>query len=118
MKIKIKRIYEKSEESDGYRVLVDRLWPRGISKDSVKIDSWNKEIAPSSTLRKWFGHATEKFDEFKEKYMEELAHNPEADVFKEKVRAIAEKRAVTLLFAAKDVEHNQAVVLAEYLNKI
>ncbi len=113
--IKIKRIYEKSSKDDGFRILVDRLWPRGIKKENARIDLWMKEIAPSDELRKWFSHKKERWQEFKRKYREEL---------KEKARLITEIKklesehgTVTLLFSAKDVEHNNAVVLLEVIKE-
>lgn len=112
MEIQIKRVYEAPSEKDGYRVLVDRLWPRGISKEKASLDLWAKEIAPSSELRKWFSHEPEKFEEFKAKYEEELSSNEKLSDF---LSAIKDKEKVTLLFGAKDREHNQAVVLAEFL---
>ena len=116
MMIKIKRVYEKPEDSDGYRILVDRLWPRGISKQDAKIDEWLKEIAPSTGLRKWFSHDVKKWKEFKERYSKEL------DDIKETVRRLKnlEKRKgkITLLYAARDTEHNNAGALLEYLNEM
>ena len=113
MPIHLKRAYEEPEENDGYHVLVDRIWPRGVSKDQLKLDEWMKEIAPSDDLRKWFGHDPEKFEEFRKRYKKELARNSES------VRKLAEMAGdqdLTLVYGAKDTEHNQAVVLKEYLN--
>ncbi|SDE47565.1 Uncharacterized conserved protein YeaO, DUF488 family [Pricia antarctica] len=110
--IKTKRIYEDPSDDDGYRILVDRIWPRGVSKEDAKLDDWNKNIAPSDKLRKWFDHDPDKFDEFAKKYRKEL------DDKKEDLTAIrkkAEKQKVTVLFGAKDTEHNQAVVLQKVL---
>lgn len=113
--IKIKRIYNEKAEEDGYRVLIDRLWPRGMSKDRAAIDLWFKEIAPSSQLRTWFGHKPEHFNEFREKYTNELSTNPAVKMLEN----IASKYPViTLLYAAKDPAINHAVVLQEYLKKI
>jgi uncharacterized protein YeaO (DUF488 family) len=112
--IKIKRIYDPVSEDDGKRILVDRLWPRGLKKDEIKIDEWLKEIAPSNELRKWFSHDPSKWQEFKNKYKKEL--NIKSEIT-EKLRVEAKKRQVTLLFSAKDVEHNNAVVLKEVIGQ-
>jgi uncharacterized protein YeaO (DUF488 family) len=111
--IRIARVYEPPGKRDGWRVLVDRLWPRGLRKDAARVDDWMKEIAPSNALRKWFGHKPERWVEFQKRYRAELA---------EKKAAIEslhfweqEHGAVTLLFGAKDEEHNQAVVLRDVL---
>ena len=109
---RIKRIYEELEPSDGYRVLVDRLWPRGISKETAALDEWCKDVAPSNELREWFGHDPSKYAEFKERYLQELAQNSELPAIIASWRA---HRQVTLLFGARDPEHNQAEVLLEYL---
>ena len=112
--INLKRIYEDFEESDGFRILIDRLWPRGLSKENAKIDLWLKEIAPSESLRKWFGHDPVKWEEFKEKYIAELKSRQEQ--IKE-VKALAKThKVITLLYAAKDENHNNAVVLKEVLS--
>ncbi|MFC4558143.1 DUF488 domain-containing protein [Virgibacillus kekensis] len=117
MAIRTKRIYAEPEASDGIRILVDRVWPRGISKKDAKLDYWLKDVAPSTELRKWFGHDADKFEAFKEKYKQELA---EGDQYKEleKLKKIANERKndITLLFAAKDEENNQAQVLIEILH--
>ncbi len=112
--IKIKRIYDPVSEDDGKRILVDRLWPRGLKKDEAKIDEWLKEIAPSDGLRKWFSHDPSKWQEFKNRYKKELKNKSETT---EKLRAEAKKGQVTLLFSAKDVEHNNAVVLKEVIGQ-
>lgn len=112
--ITTKRIYEDASEDDGYRVLVDRIWPRGVSKDEAKLDEWMKEIAPSTELRKWFDHDPDKFDGFKKRYKKELEDH------EDKLEELAEKstdKKVTLLYGAKDEEHNQAVALKELLEK-
>jgi len=112
MQIATKRIYVPSDSKDGYRVLVDRLWPRGIKKDAAEIDVWLKDVAPSSDLRVWFGHDPKKWNEFKKRYKEELKDN----VSWSELQALAKtKTKITLLYGAKDEEHNQAVVLAEWL---
>lgn len=108
METRIKRVYLPAEESDGYRVLVDRLWPRGIKKENAKVDLWAKALAPSTELRKWFNHIPERFPEFKDKYIAELKANPEALSILDEIR---NHDVVTLLYAAKDEEHNNAVVL-------
>jgi uncharacterized protein YeaO (DUF488 family) len=113
--IKLKRIYDEPSDGDGYRVLVDRLWPRGVSKEDAKLDEWDKEIAPSSELRKWFDHKEERFNEFLKRYREELK-DKEPDL--DKLREIAKKKTLTLLYAAKDHEINQAVVLKEVLSNM
>lgn len=110
--VKIKRIYEPFENKDGFRILVDRLWPRGISKKDAFVDLWLKEVAPTSELRKWFNHEPEKFNEFKSKYKEELKNNED---FIKLQKMIKEKNQVTLLYSAKDKKHNQAVVINEFL---
>ena len=110
------RIYG-SENISGYRILVDRVWPRGISKVKAKLDLWKKSIAPSTELRKWFNHEDKKYLEFKEKYLNELTHNSELPDFISLVREELAKNDVVLLYGAKNTEHNQAVVLQEYLDK-
>ena len=110
--LKIKRIYDPVSRDDGKRILVDRLWPRGLKKDEAKIDEWLKEIAPSDGLRKWFSHDPSKWQEFENRYKKELKNKSEIT---EKLRIEAKKGQVTLLFSAKDVEHNNAVVLKEVI---
>lgn len=110
----LKRVYEAPEASDGVRVLVDRVWPRGLTKEAAKLDHWMKELAPSTALRKWFGHDPAKWDGFRERYFRELDKQSEGVA---RLRAMARGKRVTLLFGAKDEEHNQAVALAEYLKK-
>lgn len=111
MSIAIKRIYDTPESGDGTRVLVDRLWPRGIAKDKAKIDLWLKDVAPSNALRKWFGHDPEKWPEFQRRYQKELSTNT---AFAE-LKTLCRKEKVTLLYAAKDLEHNNAVILRDLL---
>lgn len=113
-KIKIKRIYEDPSSNDGYRILIDRIWPRGVSKEDAKLDDWNKDIAPTAKLRKWFDHDPDKFEEFTKKYRKELDGKKEG---LEEIRRKAKDRTVTLLYGAKDTEHNQAVVLQNVLEK-
>ncbi|MEW6002681.1 MAG: DUF488 domain-containing protein [Nitrospirota bacterium] len=108
--VKIKRVYDPVSSDDGRRILVDRLWPRGIKKDEAKIDEWLKDIAPSDGLRKWFSHDPSKWQEFKNRYKKELKEK--LDLLG-KLKNEAKKGTVTLLFAAKDAEHNNAVVLKE-----
>jgi uncharacterized protein YeaO (DUF488 family) len=114
-KIKLKRAYEPPEKGDGLRVLVDRLWPRGVSKSSAQIDVWLKEIAPSAALRKWFGHDPSKWSEFRKRYVRELARQPEAVAQLERA---AGQGTVTLVYGAKDERHNNAVALKEYLESV
>lgn len=112
MDIKLKRIYTDASEEDGFRVLVDRIWPRGISKEKAKLDEWAKEIAPSDELRKWFDHREDRFQKFSEKYqIELLAHKGLVG----SLLKIALEGRLTLLYGAKDETHNQAVVLKNYL---
>lgn len=111
--ISVKRIYQPKSPSDGYRILVDRLWPRGISKQAAAIDLWMKDIGPSSELRQWFGHEPAKWPEFREKYHKELTAKED---MLEEVKTLANKHEnVTLLYSAKDEKRNQAVVIAELL---
>jgi uncharacterized protein YeaO (DUF488 family) len=109
--LKLKRAYEPAAEGDGQRVLVDRIWPRGVSKGEARIALWLKDVAPSTALRKWFGHDPEKWTEFRRRYAEELDGNPALD----QLRQIIAEGPVTLVYGAKDEAHNQAVALAEYL---
>lgn len=115
MKIATKRIYEKYSPEDGVRILVDRLWPRGVSKAEARLDFWLKDVAPSPELRKWFAHDPEKWPEFKLKYISELRKNKKEV---EALKAIVRKnKVVTLLYAAKDTEHNEALVLKDFLER-
>ena len=111
--INIKRVYEKPANEDGWRVLVDRLWPRGMKKQSARVDVWMKDVAPSGALRKWFGHEPEKWSEFQKKYRSELKKNKQ--LIAELKKMEKEHKTLTLLFGAKDQEHNQAVALADAL---
>ena len=108
--IRVKRIYESPNPDDGFRILIDRLWPRGIKKDDAKIDLWLKEIAPSDSLRKWFNHDSEKWEEFKSRYVKELDQNQ--DLVDQLARHVR-KGTVTFLFSAKDKSYNNAVALRE-----
>jgi uncharacterized protein YeaO (DUF488 family) len=110
--IRVKRVYEPAAKGDGARVLVDRVWPRGITKERAALDLWLKEIAPSTDLRKWFGHEPARWDEFRKRYGKELDGNGEAV---EQLQGMIAKGPVTLLYSAHDAEHNQAVALLEYL---
>ena len=112
MVIRVKRIYEEPAPEDGYRLLVDRLWPRGVSKQSAHLDAWMKEVGPSADLRRWFGHEPARWPEFKQRYGSELDANP--DLVAE-ILSRARTGPVTLLFSARDTERNQAVALADYL---
>jgi uncharacterized protein YeaO (DUF488 family) len=115
MTINIKRAYDAAEKTDGYRILVDRLWPRGIPKEKAKIDLWLKDVAPSDELRKWFGHDPERWPEFQTKYRAELANRKE--LLQDLKRLEPEHRAITLVYAAKDEAHNDAVVLKDVLGE-
>lgn len=110
--IQIKRIYEDPTNNDGYRVLVDRLWPRGVSKEDAQLDDWMKKITPSTELRKWFDHDPAKFDEFKKRYKNEL--DDKEDLLDSLIKKSSKKK-VTLLYAAKDEEHNHALVIVSIL---
>jgi uncharacterized protein YeaO (DUF488 family) len=113
--IRIKRVYDQAFKEDGFRILVDRLWPRGISKDKAKVDLWLKEVAPSDDLRKWFSHDPNKWQEFKERYADELRSKQE--LLRQIRQAEKERETVTILYSAKDEEHNQAVALVAFLQK-
>lgn len=115
--IRCKRIYEPAEETDGFRILVDRLWPRGIKKEDAEIDLWAKEIAPSSELRKWFSHEPARFNAFKKQYMQELDNNSASKKFGNMCRQEIRDHHVTLLYAAKNEQYNHAVVLKEWLEE-
>ncbi|MGB6452494.1 MAG: DUF488 domain-containing protein [Steroidobacteraceae bacterium] len=114
-RIRLKRVYGPPSPDDGLRILVDRLWPRGLTKDAARIDLWLKDIAPSAALRQWFGHDPARWPEFRKRYRAELAANPEATA---SLRgAMKSEKQVTLLFGAKDEERNNAVVLREALER-
>lgn len=114
MQLHLKRVYEPPAGKDGLRILVDRLWPRGLKKEKAAIDLWLKEIAPSAALRKWFGHDPEKWPEFRRRYRAELEAKTEEI---EQLRKFGGNKRVTLVFGAKDEDHNQAVVLKEFLKQ-
>jgi uncharacterized protein YeaO (DUF488 family) len=112
--VRLKRAYEPAEPADGFRILIDRLWPRGVSRRQAKLDEWNRELAPSTELRRWFGHDPERFAEFRRRYVEELRDQRSALA---ELRARARRGPLTLVYGAKDSEHNDAVVLAEVLRR-
>jgi uncharacterized protein YeaO (DUF488 family) len=112
--VQLKRAYTPSSAEDGVRVLVDRLWPRGLRKSEAAIDRWLKDVAPSTELRRWFGHDPSRWDEFQRRYKAELAHKPE---LLDELRAIARDKTLTLVFAAGDELHNEAVVLRDLLTR-
>lgn len=112
--ISLKRAYDQPEPGDGTRILVDRLWPRGVSKEEAHLDAWLKEVAPSNELRKWFGHDPEKFAEFRRRYEVELSTEEGRQAFA-KLRDLSKQGPVTLVFAARDTQHNNAVVLRDML---
>lgn len=114
MALRLKRIYERAQEDDGKRILVDRLWPRGLSKTDAKVDAWPKDLAPSPALRRWFGHDPQKWSEFRERYRHELEKN--RDAVEALKREIGGSKA-TLLYGARDEEHNHAIVLREFIEK-
>jgi uncharacterized protein YeaO (DUF488 family) len=116
MAIKIKRVYDKAQTSDGTRVLVDRLWPRGVSRSTARLDRWLRDIGPSNALRKWFGHKPERWKAFEKKYRHEL-QSPERRELLNELRRLASKRRVTLLFGASDRERNNAVVVEKMLKR-
>lgn len=114
MSIKIKRVYEEPTDGDGTRVLVDRLWPRGLTKEKAQVGVWMKEVAPSTELRKWFGHDPEKWKRFKGRYETELRHNrPLIETLTKK----AKEGTVTLVYGARDEKHNEALVLKQFLER-
>lgn len=116
IQIKLKRVYEEMDSSDGFRVLVDRLWPRGMKKEHLHYDLWAKDITPSSGLRKWFHDDTEKhWNDFVTMYQKELS---ESDAVRDFIQTIQEHQVVTLLFASKEPVHNHARILKDYLDKI
>jgi uncharacterized protein YeaO (DUF488 family) len=115
VKINLKRVYEPVSKDDGVRFLVERLWPRGIKKEDLKMDEWLKEVAPSTELRKWFSHDPAKWQSLQKKYCKELSENHEA---LEPIVKALHKHTVTLLYSSKDTEQNNAVCLKNYLEKI
>ena len=115
--IRIKRVYEPAHRDDGFRVLVDRVWPRGVSKDDAHVDLWAKEIAPSTGLRQWFGHDPERWAEFEKRYDAELRDAGAESEIETIMNAAKGKSVITLVYGAKDEEHNQAVVLQKWFEK-
>ena len=114
MDVRLKRVYEPAKRSDGYRVLIDRLWPRGVSRERAALDAWDPELAPSTELRMWFGHDPDRFEEFRRRYVDELRdQRPRLT----KLRRQARDGTLTLVFSARDTEHNDAVVLAEVVRR-
>ncbi|MDC2829624.1 DUF488 family protein [Limosilactobacillus mucosae] len=118
MKLKLERIYDKPADLNGWRILIDRRWPRGISKVNAHLDEWAKEAAPSEELRKWFNHDPARFSEFKERYLKELASNPAYLELLSSVKKHLQSDNVILLYSAKDREHNQGVVLTELIKQM
>ena len=114
MNIKIKRVYEKPDRDDGVRILVDRLWPRGLTKEKASVDLWLKEIAPSTELRKWFGHDPNKWRGFRGRYQTEIKHQD--DLFKA-LKQKAREGTITLVYGARDKKHNEALVLKQFLER-
>jgi uncharacterized protein YeaO (DUF488 family) len=114
MTIALKRAYDPAAPGDGRRILVDRVWPRGVARDDLRIDAWRKDLAPSTALRKWFGHDPKKWDAFKERYGRELEQHADA---LEELLAQASAGQITLVFSARDTEHNNAVALKEHLER-
>lgn len=112
-----RRAYDPPGRVDGFRVLIDRLWPRGVSRDDLEIDTWLRDVAPSDELRRWYGHEVAKWEEFRRRYRAELEEEPAASALSDLVDVIRERR-VTLVFAAKDVDHCNATVLAELLSEL
>jgi uncharacterized protein YeaO (DUF488 family) len=113
--LKIKRVYEEPSEEDGYRILTERLWPRGVSKERAALDQWMKSISPSHDLRKWFDHDPDKWEEFKERYRKELFRSEAVEKIPD---LINHHKTVTMIYASKDREHNSTVVLKEFLDKL
>jgi len=113
MDLKIKRVYEKPSTGDGFRILVDRLWPRGLTKEKASVNLWMKDLAPSTELRKWFGHDPNKWEEFQKRYLLELDQNKEQLIL---LNEHLKNGTVTLVYGTKDEEHNEAVVLRDMIN--
>ena len=113
--VRAKRIYEKSRRGDGYRILIDHVWPRGVSRERARLDEWARELAPSDELREWFDHVPTRFAQFRTRYRHEFAAHPER---LDELRRRAASRRLTVLYAARDQEHNNAVVLVELLNDL
>ena len=118
MEILLKRAYEKPETEDGFRVLVDRLWPRGKKKADLRLDAWTKDIAPSTELRKWFGHDPKRWLEFCKRYRSELKNPEVRATITQTIHAAAKRNAITLIYGAKDTEHNEAIMLQRIFKRI
>jgi uncharacterized protein YeaO (DUF488 family) len=114
MAVRLKRAYEPAAGGDGYRVLIDRLWPRGVTREDARLDEWARELAPSAELRRWFGHDTSRFEEFRSRYRDELTAQEQK---LRELRRRAREGTLTLVYAARDSEHNDAVVLAEVIRR-
>src|SRR5579884_11801 len=117
MSIAVKRAYDAPSEKDGRRILVDRVWPRGVRKEELHLDGWYRELAPSTQLRKWFGHDPERWPEFQKRYASELRRGPAQERLDELAK-LSKRGKVTLVYGARDEEHNQAVVLRDYLKRL
>jgi uncharacterized protein YeaO (DUF488 family) len=117
MAIQVRRVYDPPTPGDGYRVLIDRIWPRGLRKAQARLDAWPKELAVSADLRRWFGHDPERWGEFRQRYRDEL-YTPERRAALQALAQRAREGPVTILYGARDTEHNNAVVLAEVLNEL
>lgn len=115
MSMRIKRVYAPFDPADGYRILVDRLWPRGLSLERAGVDEWLREVAPSTALRRWFGHDPAYWPEFRHRYFDELRSEAAATAIEHHLRALSARQRVPLLYAAQDEAHNNAVALTEYL---
>jgi uncharacterized protein YeaO (DUF488 family) len=112
--VRVKRAYEPAASSDGFRVLVDRLWPRGVSRERARLDQWDRELSPSTELRRWFGHRPDRFEEFRRRYLHELSEHRDRIA---ELRRRARKGTLTLVYSARDAEHNDAVVVAEVIRR-
>jgi uncharacterized protein YeaO (DUF488 family) len=112
LEVRVKRVYEPAEDGDGYRVLIDHVWPRGVSRERARLDEWARDLAPSDQLRRWFAHDPARFEQFRARYREELAVHAE---ILERLRALARQAPVTIVYAARDEQHNNAAVLADVL---
>ena len=116
--IQVKRAYDPASRGDGFRVLVDRVWPRGVSKAELHYNEWAKDIAPSTKLRQWFGHDPERWPEFRERYKKELANDDARGAIREIIKAAKNAKTITLIYGAKDTEHNQAIVLRDLFQRL
>lgn len=116
--IQVKRAYEPASRGDGFRVLVDRVWPRGVSKDELHVREWAKDIAPSTQLRQWFGHDPSRWSEFRDRYKKELANDAARDAIRDIIKDAKDTKTITLIYGAKDTEHNQAIVLRDMFERL